>query len=285
MRKRFILIVVLFVLIAGFLVKANSKQESRISDEIISLEEALMQARIKEVSPARKITDRRAFLEGVFFAQKVIGHIRNIEGTILGLRAMREPKEILAGVEGVVVVITVDPEVEKYGLTQQLLKTDTELRLRMHGIKVGTDVQAQDEKMDEQAITDAVVQYWREATNAKSDQDFLQAAGEWIRHDFFETYKLSGQLPILYINLNTTVDEERSHVAFSIRVELQEWAYLCKNGALFCDVPIWEKGGGLGTCSLISLKDYVRECLRDIVDEFINDYLAANPKDRSSEKK
>lgn len=283
MIKHFIPVVFAFVLVAGLLVHANTKHGSRISDEIQSLEEALVQARRQEVSPARKITDRRAFREGVFFAQKVIGNIRK-EGTLHGLCAQRDRKEILWGLDGVSVTVErINPEAEKYGLTQQVLQTDTELHLRMHGIKVSTDVQPQDEKLDEQAITDAIVQYWRQATNAKSDQDFLQAASDYIRRDFFETYQLSGQLPVLYINLNTTLDEERRHSAFSIRVELQEMAYLLRNSALVADAKVWEKRGGLGTCSPSDLKDYVRECLRDIINEFINDYLAANPKDRSSQ--
>lgn len=285
MIKYFIPVVVVFVLVAGLLVHANSKHGSRISDEIQSLEEALVQARRQEVSPARKITDRRAFREGVFFAQKVIGNIRK-EGTLHGLFAQRDRKEILWGLDGVSVTVErINPEAEKYGLTQQVLQTDTELHLRMHGIKVSTDVQPQDEKLDEQAITDAIVQYWQQATNAKSDQDFLQAASDYIRRDFFETYQLSGQLPVLYINLNTTLDEERNHAAFSIRVELQEMAYLLRNSALVADAKVWKKGVGLGTCSPSDLKDYVRKCLRNITNEFINDYLAANPKDRSSQNK
>lgn len=283
MIKHFIPVVIVFVLVAGLLVHANSKHGSRISDEIQSLEEALVQARSQEVSPARKITDRRAFREGVFFTQKVIGNIRK-EGTLLGLCAQRDRKEILWGLDCVEVLVEgIRPNAERYGVTKQLLQTDTELQLRMHGIKVGTYVQPQDEKLDEQAITNAIVQYWRQATNAKSDQDFLQATSDYLRRDFFETYQLFGQLPVLYINLNTTLDEERRHAAFSIRVELREMAYLLRNSALVADAKVWEKGGGLGTCSPSDLKDYVRECLRDIINEFINDYLSANPKDRSSQ--
>ena len=241
MIKHFIPIVIVFVLMAGLLVHANSKHGSRISDEIQSLEEALVQARRQEVSPARKITDRRAFREGVFFTQKVIGNIRQ-EGCLLGLRAGRDRKEILRGLDCVEVLVEgIRPNAERYGVTKQLLQTDAELHLRMHGIKVSTDVQPQDEKLDEQAI----FQYWRQGTNAKSDQDFLQATSDYLRRDFFETYQLFGQLPVLYINLNTTLDEEKRHAAFSIRVELQETAYLLRNSALFCDIPVWKKGNGL----------------------------------------
>ena len=279
-KKHFVPVVVVFILIAGFLVHARSKKRSPTLDEIQLLEDALMQARIKEVSPIGKMTNRSAFLEGVFFSQRIIGHIRNIEGPLLGLRALRDRKDILVGMESVVVVVNVDPEAEKYDVTKKLLQNDTELRLRTHGIKVGKDVQPQDEKVVEQTGADAIIRLWQQAIDAKSDEDFLQSVREWVRRDFLETYQLSGQLPVLYINFNTIVDEGRRDAVFSIRVELQEGAYLCRNGALFCDAPVWKKGVGIGTCSPNDLKDYVRECLRDIVDMFINDYIAANPKDR-----
>jgi len=48
-------------------------------------------------------------------------------------------KEILQGLEGVwVLVATIEPEVERYGLTKKALQTDTELQLRQYGIKVLT---------------------------------------------------------------------------------------------------------------------------------------------------
>lgn len=111
MRKYFILVVVVFVLVAGLLAQAS----------------------IEEIFPTGKVTDRRAFLEGVLFAQHEI--------EMEALLASRNRGDNLAGLEGVgIVIVAVDPQAEKYGLTQQLLQTDTELRLRMHGIKVGKDV-------------------------------------------------------------------------------------------------------------------------------------------------
>ncbi len=282
-RKHLILFVVVFVLVAGFLVQANSKQGSATSDRIQSFEEALVRRHSKEVSTIGKITDRRAFLQGVFFAQRVVECIRNIEGPLIGLRARRDTKGILGGLETVCVLVeNIDPDAEKCGLTQELLQTATELRLRTHGIKVATDVQPKDEKVVEQTIADGILRHWEYGTDAKSDEDFLRSAREYIRRDVFETYQLSGQLPTLYVNVNTIVHEERRLAAFAISVELQEGAYLCRNSALVANAPVWKKGG-VGTCSSSNLKDFVREAVSDYVDEFINDYLAANPKDRSAE--
>ena len=137
-------------------------------------------------------------------------------------------------------------------------------------------------KRIEQAINDRIVQVWMQAKNADSDQDLLQSASDWIRHDFFETYHLSGQLPKLYINVNMIVYEESRLAAFSIRIEVQEMAYLCRNSAMVV-ADVWKKNS-IGLCSLSLFKQHVREYLKDSLDEFINDYLAANPNGRSSEK-
>jgi hypothetical protein len=283
-RKYFILVIVVLVLIAGLLVQANSKQGSATSDEIKSLEKAVDQTCNKEVHTVGKITDRHAFLKGVFFAQRVVERIKN-EGALLGLHARHDTKGILGRLGAICVLVEdVGPDAEKYGLTQQLLQTDTELCLRTHGIKVGTSVQPQDIKFNEQTAADSILRLWECGTDAKSDEDFFRSASEWIRYDYFETYQLSGQLPTLYVNVQTIVHEEKRLAAFAISVELQEGAYLCRNSTLIADAPIWKKGG-VGTCSSNNLKDFVREALRDFVEVFINDYLAANPKDRSSDIK
>ena len=261
MIKHFIPVVFVFVLVAGLLVAGHLK--TTINNP------SIVQASSKEACPTDKITDRCAFVEGVFFVQD------------MKHRALCDTKDILAGVEGVEVLVeALHPCAEKHGLTRQVLQTDAELRLRMHGIKVGTDIQPQHKKLDEQTTTDTAhssLQNWRQAIDAESDEDFLQFAREKIRRDLFQTYRP----PRLYINLNTTVLEESRRAAFSVRVELKEAAYLDRNGA-FCSAPVWYTSN-VGTCSSSNLKDYVRECLRDDVDEFINAYLAANPKDRSSQ--
>ena len=59
--------------------------------------------------------------------------------TIAEQWVMASGKEVLQGMEGVFVLVSsIEPEIEKYGLTSQGLKTDTELQLRQYGIKVLT---------------------------------------------------------------------------------------------------------------------------------------------------
>jgi len=260
-RKHFIPFVVALIIGAGFLVAGHLK--STINNPPIA------QASSKEATPTCKTAERRAFAEGVFLVQD------------MSHRALRDKKDILAGLESIEVLVeALHPRAEKYGLTRQVLHNDTELRLRMHGIKVGTEIQPKHKKLGELdgAASKSSIQNWRQAINAESDEDFLQFARETVRHDLFNA---SGPAT-LYINLATIVFEESYRAAFAHRVELQETAYLSRNGA-FCRAPVWYTGG-VGACSLRDLKEYAREALRDDVDEFINAYLAANPKDRSSEE-
>jgi len=264
-RKHFILVVVLFVLVAGLLAQA-------------SIEKVL------EAFPTGKITDRRAFLEGVLFAQQEITVMRFKDA----LRAPRDEKEIMAGLEGVSVLVeNVHAEAEKCGLTRQLLQTDTELRLRQHGITVFTDEEAM-----KVSARRAAEQYKKVETlplelrslgetfdGKDSDEHFLQCLRAVTQHSQPQT---SVPLPpCLYINVNTIVNDESHRAAFAIRVALKEEACLSRNGARR-SAPVWEKAA-VASCSTSNLKDNVRESLRDFVDEFINAYLAANPKDRSSQ--
>lgn len=143
--------------------------------------------------------------------------------------------------------------------------------------------------MVEQIITDKAVvrrDLWQ-AIDVKADEDFLQSPRECIKRNLSLQHRSSAALLIprlsgLNINLTMLVDEERHDAVFLIRVELLEGAYVCRNHALWL-TPVW-KSDGLGTCSLSDLKEFAREALRDYVDRFINDYLAANPKDRLSEE-
>jgi hypothetical protein len=163
MIKYFILFVVVFVLVVGLLAYANSECKSKISDEIQSLAKSIVEARSREVIPAHKITDRDAFLEGVFFAQRVMGNIRE-EGKLSGLRILCDRKEILRGLRDIQVIAEqISPEVEKYGLTQQILQTDAELRLRQNGIKIYTGLlpeKEKDLKKLHQIIKDKINQGW-----------------------------------------------------------------------------------------------------------------------------
>lgn len=134
----------------------------------------------------------------------------------------QDDRDTLRGLQGFpVIVARLEPEIEKEGLTKEQLQTDTEVKLRMAGIKV------------------------------LSLEEAIQVKGS----------------PYFYLNVR--VDKLRSGCySFNISTELIEEAY-----------PLWESAWTqlelLGfSCSLCD----VRHHAQDMVDEFINEYLAANQK-------
>jgi hypothetical protein len=262
-KKHFILVAVAIGFILGLL--AVGLLKTAINNPPV------VQASNKETCPTGKIAYRCGFKEGVSLVQDI---------QYERLRTLRDKKDILAGLERVEVLVEgLHACAEKYGLTQQLLHTDAELRLRMHGINVGTNITPKHKGLDEKTTTDTAhssIRDWRHAIDAGSDEDFLQFAKESVRRDLFETSR-PGRL---YINVNTIVFEESGRAVFAVQVELKEGASVFRNGA-WCSAPTWDTAD-VGACPSNNLREYVRECVRDDVDEFINDYLAANPKDRSS---
>ncbi|MGA1979076.1 MAG: hypothetical protein ABSG99_00710 [Sedimentisphaerales bacterium] len=146
---------------------------------------------------------------------------------------MPKERDTLKGLQGVYVLVgNLKPEVEKYGLTTQQLKTDVELRLRQNDIRV------------------------------LSEQEWLSTLGN----------------PVLYVNVNIVVNEDIGFAAFSISLELKQKVFLARDIAKFCLASTWNSGdtGGVGSNNVKNIRDTVK----DRVDGFINEYLAANPKEQ-----
>lgn len=90
-------------------------------------------------------------------------------------------------------------------------------------------------------------------------------------------------MPCLYINVNVQIGEEILLAAAAINVELREKVLLLRKPKRICySVSTWRKTG-VRTVGLGRIKD-LRGTVKDLVNEFINDYLAANPKDHSTKK-
>jgi len=84
--------------------------------------------------------------------------------------------------------------------------------------------------------------------------------------------------------LTIQIREEIGLAAYSISLSLDERVLLIRDPNKICFAKTWITGN-VGTVGLSNLKDFVRESLRDYVDIFINDYLAANPKEQPVEEK
>jgi hypothetical protein len=87
-----------------------------------------------------------------------------------------------------------------------------------------------------------------------------------------DRYKTPG-MPYLYVNVNTSFKSGTGLCAHSVGVELKEMVMLARR---FETVgSIW-RTGSVGTVGIANIKE-LRGSVGDLVDEFINDYLAANP--------
>jgi hypothetical protein len=87
----------------------------------------------------------------------------------------------------------------------------------------------------------------------------------------------------LYINVNAVVRDPLEIAAVAVEVQFRQEVLLCRDLKTRVNAPTW----GKGSASVVgrgNLKD-VREGVKDLVDEFINDYLAVNPKEKPSAEK
>ena len=83
-------------------------------------------------------------------------------------------------------------------------------------------------------------------------------------------------MPYLYINVNVVLREEIDFSAANIHVAFKQFVLLKRDPTNACLAATWEAGDiSTGkTADLIGL----RENVKALIDQFINDYLAANPK-------
>ena len=156
--------------------------------------------------------------------------LQEIAGITPQYNFVTEPHEILAGLQGVgVIVEAFEPEAKKYGLTEQVFRKLAETRLRQYGIKVLTGGQQ------------------------------LQTPGR----------------SYLYISITPVIMEDVNFVAVSITVKLNELTTLWRNPTSVVMATTWDAG----QVTLVEKNDLdvLKENTRDLIDEFINAYLAANP--------
>ena len=83
--------------------------------------------------------------------------------------------------------------------------------------------------------------------------------------------------PYLYLHVNTAKPQGGDIYAISIYLGLAQGVRLTRNPAIASMGTTWRARGTIGTAPANRLHQ-VRDAVRDNVDEFINAYLAANPK-------
>ena len=141
----------------------------------------------------------------------------------------------LVGIKGINVYIGLGKDAKSAGLTEEQLKTDVELKLRLAGIKVN------------------------------SIEDAVQLSVQIVARSY------DAELSILH----------------SAEIKLKQQVRLCRNIYTAIDslsgygqtvnATTWNNGTA-GTCPTTEFPESVRKNVKDSMDEFINDYLTANPK-------
>lgn len=87
-------------------------------------------------------------------------------------------------------------------------------------------------------------------------------------------FEVSGA-PYLYVNVNAIGLEEIDHFVYNIEVALNEYVNLVRHPGMQLTAASWKVPDVLGVIHEDDLRD-LREDIKDFVDQFANDYLAAN---------
>ncbi len=82
--------------------------------------------------------------------------------------------------------------------------------------------------------------------------------------------------PALYVNVNFNISKNYPVASFNINLQLYQTVYLTRDLTKICNAMTWELSY-VGIASLSNIQS-IRESVKDQVDEFINNYLAVNPK-------
>lgn len=170
---------------------------------------------------------------------------------LYGIQIALEPADTLKGLQGVCVLVsttTTTKEAEKYGLTKQVIQTDTELRLRQNGIRVLT----------------------------------REELGERF-HAFYLTGLKRMDAALLHVIVNPVIAEDMGVAAVAIDLRVMQTAFLPRERDILYRGAVTWQSGSVRLVGLGMLKE-VRERVKDVVDEFLNEYLAANPKERAKKK-
>jgi len=83
--------------------------------------------------------------------------------------------------------------------------------------------------------------------------------------------------PYLYLRVGTMKSDEVEVYVYTITLELLQEVRLSRNPAITSWAATWSAPGKIGIIGFRKLPS-VRESVRGIVDQFLNAYLAANPK-------
>lgn len=180
--------------------------------------------------------------------------------TISGLQLAKELKrETLQGLKGVdVEVEDIRPAIERAGLTRGELQAYVERRLLRVGLRVVTEEERR--KQGEQLASGTV-----------SDEEVDTLLGE-----------PTPGLPYFHVSITDVKSRTRELYAISIQLNLNEIVNLSREPSFEKYATTWSTGSVTLVVGVEEMKGILRVVDKHL-DEFINDYVLANPKTDGSE--
>jgi hypothetical protein len=223
------------------------------------------QAKAAKGPAADAVRQRRAFLEGALFAAK------EKEAVLYKPPVSFNTKDVLAGIEGVEVVVEALPPVaEKYGLRKQDLQADVEQQLRGRRIAVVEKPQTQGRPAQNVPPPEEPNEVVMRMVNAKSDESFLQDVRTYLQQREPESSSA-----ILDISINAVADEAAGFASYSVHVQFLQTVVLLGPDPRRSLATTWQ----MATVGYVSLTEFkkISDQVRDAVAAFISDFLEANP--------
>lgn len=185
----------------------------------------------------------RSFFLLVFAVCLCCGSVLLAQGQTRPLPFSDPEKRSLRGLKAVQVLVSLKPEVERQGLTRQQLQKDVERRLGQAGIRTLT-------------------------------------IGEMMRDQLF--YEVPTLLIMHFVKdlprTDVPKDVPTEFIGDNVIVKLDQYARLERDPSIELSVATWERTGLLVCPRWTPLQAReVRKRVMDLIDKFINDYVAANP--------
>lgn len=94
----------------------------------------------------------------------------------------------------------------------------------------------------------------------------------------------AGRSPKLHIVVGIAKTRQYGGCGYSATAALWQWAELFREPGIFCSAITW-MDLKVGFSSMRKAEAAIKDAVRELVDKFINDYLAANPKESSPKSK
>jgi U3 small nucleolar RNA-associated protein 14 len=91
-----------------------------------------------------------------------------------------------------------------------------------------------------------------------------------------EHAKAEDGVPHLVTTVSLMADDNQ--IIFVVQAEVQQWVSLDRDKKQSLYLPTWTTKGVIGKSGRTTARDTLRKVLGEVIDKFINDYLAVNPK-------